>query len=60
MSEETDSAQDASVEERHLEADLEQTWQDESPTTAKVTQIADEVDGELGTRPKASAHEEEE
>jgi|APTNR8051073442_1049403.scaffolds.fasta_scaffold231854_1 hypothetical protein len=42
-----------SDEERHLRADLEEIWQAESPMTAKVTDLADEVDGELGTRPSA-------
>lgn len=36
--------------EQHLRADLEETWQDESPSTAKRTETADEVDGRLGTR----------
>jgi hypothetical protein len=34
-----------------LAADLEEIWQQESPDTARRTQVADEVDGELGTRP---------
>ncbi len=38
--------------EAHLNADLEEVWQEESPTTAQVTELADEVDGELGTRPR--------
>lgn len=36
-------------EERNLRAELEELWQEESPATAKVTDVADEVDGELGT-----------
>ena len=44
---------EASDLERHLSADLEEIWQEESPTTAKVTDLADEVDGELGTRPSS-------
>lgn len=40
--------------ERHLSANLEETWQEESPTTATVTDFADEVDGELGTRPSTA------
>ncbi|WP_449280883.1 hypothetical protein [Leucobacter sp.] len=34
----------------HLEAELEEVWQQESPETARRTEFADEVDGELGTR----------
>lgn len=40
--------------ERHLSADLEEIWQEESPTTAAVTDSADEVDGEFGTRPSTA------
>lgn len=40
--------------EAKLEAELEETWQSESPTTASATDFADEVDGELGTRDRAS------
>lgn len=36
--------------EQELRAELEETWQDESPLTAQATQIADEVDGRLNTR----------
>ncbi|WP_404287161.1 hypothetical protein [Glutamicibacter arilaitensis] len=36
--------------EAELAADLEEIWQEESPTTARATNAADEVDGELGTR----------
>lgn len=36
--------------EQELRADLEELWQDESPTTARETDFADEVDGRLGTR----------
>lgn len=43
-----------SEKEAHLQADLEEVWQDESPSTAKRTEVADEVDGELGTRHQAS------
>lgn len=39
--------------EARLQAELEETWQEESPTTAKRTEFADEVDGELGTREQA-------
>ncbi|GAA3940726.1 hypothetical protein [Pseudoclavibacter caeni] len=35
------------------DADLEQLWQDESPSTARHTEVADQVDGELGTRRRA-------
>lgn len=35
----------------HLDAELEELWQQESPETARRTEFADEVDGELGTRP---------
>ena len=37
-------------EEAELSAELEEIWQEESITTAASTEIADEVDGELGTR----------
>lgn len=37
-------------EEAELSAELEEIWQEESITTASSTEIADEVDGELGTR----------
>lgn len=40
--------------EANLAADLEQVWQEESPSTAAETKIADEVDGELGTRKKGT------
>ena len=43
-----------SEKEAHLQADLKEVWQDESPLTAKRTEVADEVDGELGTRHQAS------
>ncbi|QBE49788.1 hypothetical protein [Leucobacter triazinivorans] len=33
-----------------LNAELEEVWQQESPDTARRTEFADEVDGELGTR----------
>lgn len=36
--------------EQELRADLEETWQDESPSTARRTDFADEVDGRLNTR----------
>ena len=39
-----------SEKEAHLQADLEEMWQEESPSTARRTETADEVDGELGTR----------
>lgn len=39
-----------SEKEAELAADLESIWQDEAPLTAKRTDFADEVDGELGTR----------
>lgn len=38
------------VQEQILRADLEETWQAESPSTARTTNFADEVDGRLGTR----------
>ncbi|MGO1539012.1 MAG: hypothetical protein ACTHW3_06510 [Leucobacter sp.] len=38
------------VQEQILRADLEETWQAESPSTARNTSFADEVDGRLGTR----------
>ncbi|MGP5154530.1 hypothetical protein [Glutamicibacter ardleyensis] len=41
---------DKQEQEAELAADLEATWQEESPSTAKTTKFADEVDGELGTR----------
>lgn len=44
-------------EERNLRAELEELWQEESPATAKVTHVADEVDGELGTRPDSENSE---
>jgi hypothetical protein len=40
---------DHAREEADLSAELEEVWQEESITTA-ATEIADEVDGELGTR----------
>lgn len=36
--------------EQELRADLEETWQSESPETARVTDFADQVDGRLDTR----------
>lgn len=36
--------------EQELRADLEETWQGESPATARRTDFADEVDGRLNTR----------
>lgn len=39
--------------EQVLRADLEERWQDESPETARITDLADEVDGNLGTRERA-------
>ncbi len=39
-----------SGQEAQLQAELEEIWQEESPATAKRTEFADEVDGELGTR----------
>lgn len=36
--------------EQELRADLEEIWQDEAPLTARVTDVADEVDGRLNTR----------
>ncbi len=39
--------------EQALRADLEEVWQDESPQTARLTDLADEVDGNLGTRERA-------
>lgn len=39
-----------SEQEAELSADLEEVWQDESAATAASTEVADEVDGELGTR----------
>lgn len=47
--------EDLPEEERKLRAELEEIWQEESPETAKVTDLADEVDGELGTRPEAGS-----
>lgn len=41
--------------EARLQAELEETWQSESPLTAKRTEFADEVDGELGTRDQADS-----
>ncbi|CBT77014.1 hypothetical protein ACTXM3_00520 [Glutamicibacter arilaitensis] len=41
---------DHAREEADLSAELEEVWQEESITTAVTTEIADEVDGELGTR----------
>lgn len=38
-----------------LAANLEQIWQEESPTTAASTKFADEVDGQLGTRKQGGA-----
>lgn len=38
------------VQEQELRADLEEVWQGESPSTARRTDFADEVDGRLGTR----------
>lgn len=38
------------AQEQELRADLEETWQAESPATAQETEFADEVDGRLGTR----------
>ncbi|MBO1900820.1 hypothetical protein J4H92_02520 [Leucobacter weissii] len=43
--------------EAELAADLEEIWQQESPQTAKRTEFADQVDGELGTREGAEADE---
>lgn len=45
--------------EANLAADLEAVWQDEAPLTAKRTNFADEVDGELGTRRKYLKNEDE-
>ncbi len=39
--------------EQILRANLEERWQDESPQTARMTDLADEVDGNLGTRERA-------
>lgn len=39
--------------EQVLRADLKERWQDESPQTARMTDLADEVDGNLGTRERA-------
>lgn len=39
--------------EARLQYDLEATWQDEAPQTAKRTEFVDQVDGEIGTRRKA-------
>ncbi len=39
--------------EQKLRAELEERWQDESPQTARLTDLADEVDGRLGTRHRA-------
>ena len=36
--------------EQELRSELEEIWQDESPQTASSTDLADEVDGRLGTR----------
>ncbi|MGO3832382.1 MAG: hypothetical protein ACTJGT_00325 [Microbacteriaceae bacterium] len=36
--------------EQELRAQLEETWQDESPLTAEDTDVADEVDGIDNTR----------
>ncbi|MFT0846945.1 hypothetical protein VR010_04230 [Actinomycetaceae bacterium L2_0104] len=36
--------------EQELRSALEEIWQDESPQTASSTDLADEVDGRLGTR----------
>lgn len=41
--------------EAHLQADLEATWQEEAPATARRTDFADQVDGEIGTRKKGDA-----
>ena len=46
--------------EANLAADLEAIWQEEAPLTAKRTNFADEVDGELGTRRKYLQTDEEE
>lgn len=46
--------------EANLAADLEAIWQEEAPLTAKRTNFADEVDGELGTRRKYRRTDEEE
>lgn len=43
--------------EQTLRADLEETWQSESPATARQTEFADEVDGRIGTRPGADTSE---
>ena len=39
--------------EQVLRADLEERWQDESPQTARMTDLADDVDVNLGTRKRA-------
>ncbi len=43
---------DPQVEEQEAElaADLEEVWQEESPDTARRTQVAEEVDGDPDTR----------
>ncbi|MEF9982416.1 MAG: hypothetical protein RR762_13565 [Glutamicibacter sp.] len=45
-----DPVPDHAQEEAELSAELEEIWQEESITTAATTEIADEVEGELGTR----------
>lgn len=49
-SHESEPSYEKPVQEQELRADLEEVWQDESPSTARHTDIADEVDGRLGTR----------
>ncbi|MGO1591698.1 MAG: hypothetical protein ACTHW1_08870 [Ancrocorticia sp.] len=43
--------------EQALRANLEETWQDESPLTASSTEYADEVDGSEGTRHREKGSE---
>ncbi|MGP9487450.1 hypothetical protein ACT3UD_07855 [Glutamicibacter sp. 287] len=44
------NAPNKKAQEAELAADLEEIWQEESPTTAEATKSADEVDGKFGTR----------
>lgn len=46
-----------SEKEAHLQAELEEIWQEESPLTAMRTEVADEVDGEPGTRDRARSED---
>lgn len=47
---EADLDEEVEEQEAELAADLEEIWQEESPDTARRTQVAEEVDGDPDTR----------